>query len=445
MRQFLNVLSVVLISFLTSSLSTAAPDAQNVRVQLDVEKWVLPNGLTVLLHQDPSVPLVSYQQWYRVGSKDEQVGLTGLAHFFEHLMFKGSENFSKETFNRDLNSKGANFNAFTSGDYTGYYINAPADALEYLIKVEADRMRRLVFDEKEIQTEREVVKEERRVRYENSPEGFLWIALPKLMYQNLPYRWPTIGSMEDLNRAKLSDFKDFYTRFYAPNNAVIVVAGLFDKSQVRKWIEKEYGDFKSQEIVRPEFKPEPVQTKPRSETISWKVDSPRMTIAYPTVDIKNKDAYALEILGAILGDGASSRLHHKLVYEDQLVTSVSAFHYPQTLAGRMIFSASLKKGTSANTIRKIIENEILNLLNRGLKKDELEKAKNQILTSQVDMLKKVSGRARALAFNEIVFEDYSRLFSDLERYMEVSEDDILRVAKTYLKPKFQNIVIVQPE
>lgn len=435
------IFSLVIV-FAPNSFSDAK---DSVRVNLEVEKWVLPNGLTVLLHQDHSVPLVSYQQWFRVGSKDEVVGLTGLAHFFEHLMFKGSANYSKDTFNRVLNAKGANFNAFTSGDYTGYYINAPTETLEYIIKVEADRMRRLVFDEKEIQTEREVVKEERRVRYENSPEGFLWIALPELMYQNLPYRWPTIGSMEDLNRAKLSDFKDFYTKFYAPNNSVIVVAGHFDKGQVKEWIKNEYGGFEAQKISRPEYKPEPEQSKPRIKTISWKVQSPMMAVAYPTVNIENKDSYALEVLGVILGDGESSRLHKKLVYQDQLATSASAFHYPQSLAGRMIFTASLKKGVSPTTVRKLIQNEIMQIINKGVTDGELEKAKNQILTSQVNALKKVSGRARALAYNEIVFGDYTRLFTDLERYLAVTEQDLQRVAKSYLGAQKQNVVIVKPE
>lgn len=429
---------------LVTSLSIFA-STESVRVDLEVEKWVLPNGLTVLFHEDHSTPLVSYQQWYRVGSKDEVVGQTGLAHFFEHLMFKGSQNFSKDTFNRVLNAKGANFNAFTSGDYTGYYINAPTENLDYLIKVEADRMRRLLFDEAEIQTEREVVKEERRVRYENSPEGFLWIALPELMYQNLPYRWPTIGSMEDLNKAKLEDFKKFYTQYYAPNNAVIVVAGHFNKAQAKKLIEKEYGGFESQAINRPEFKPEPEQTKPRSKDISWKVQSPILSMAYPTATIKNPDSYALEILGAILGDGSSSRLHQKLVYVDQLATSVSSFNYPQELAGRMIFTANLKKGVASTTVKKLIENEISKVVRSGVKPEELEKAKNQLLTSQVESLKKVSGRARSLAFNEIVFGDYKRLFTDLERYLEVTDADIRRVAKTYLVPQKLNFVTVKPE
>lgn len=444
LREFLLVLMVCVVPYADAQQDQSSAQ-DSVRVNLDVEKWVLPNGLTVLLHRDPTVPLVSYQQWFRVGSKDEVPGLTGLAHFFEHLMFKGSEHYSKEVFNRVLNSKGANFNAFTSGDYTGYYINAPTETLEFIIKVEADRMRHLTFNEKEIQTEREVVKEERRVRYENSPEGFLWIALPKLMYKNLPYRWPTIGSMEDLNRAKLSDFKAFYKKYYAPNNAVIVVAGLFDKSQVKEWIREAYGSFEPQKIERPKYKPEPVQTKRRSETISWKVQGPMMAMAYPTVDVKNDDSYALEILGVILGDGASSRLYRKLVYQDQLATSVSAFSYPQFLAGRMIFTVNMKKGVSPTTVRKLIENELRMIINKGVTSRELEKAKNQILTGQVNMLKKISGRARALAYNEIMFGDYTRLFTDLERYLAVTGKDVQRVTKKYLQPQKENIVIVQPE
>ena len=252
-------LSLILFSILSAS-AWGSPPSDQVQVNLNVEKWTLPNGLTVLFHEDHSVPLVNYQQWFRVGSKDEVVGKTGLAHFFEHLMFRGSKNFPEETFSRVLNSKGANFNASTTMDYTNYYIEAPSSELEYLIRVEADRMRNLTINPSTINPEREVVKEERRSRYENSPEAFQWVILPELMYKNLPYRWPTIGSMKDLNSASVADFQNFYNEFYAPNNAVIVVAGDFKTADAKKWIEKAYGNFAAQELKRPEYKPEVPQT-----------------------------------------------------------------------------------------------------------------------------------------------------------------------------------------
>ena len=171
-------LSLILFSILSAS-AWGSPPSDQVQVNLNVEKWTLPNGLTVLFHEDHSVPLVNYQQWFRVGSKDEVVGKTGLAHFFEHLMFRGSKNFPEETFSRVLNSKGANFNASTTMDYTNYYIEAPSSELEYLIRVEADRMRNLTINPSTINPEREVVKEERRSRYENSPEAFSWPFISK--------------------------------------------------------------------------------------------------------------------------------------------------------------------------------------------------------------------------------------------------------------------------
>ncbi|NCN41087.1 insulinase family protein [bacterium] len=439
----LKILSILFITL--TSLSTFAEANQEVRVSLDVEKWVLPNGLTVLFQEDHSVPLVSYHQWFRVGSKDEVVGRTGLAHFFEHLMFRGSKNFPQETFSRVLNSKGANFNAFTSTDYTGYYIEAPSSELDFIIKVEADRMRNLKINPETINPEREVVKEERRVRYENSPEGFQWIALPELMYKNLPYRWPTIGSMKDLNEASVKDFQSFYDEFYAPNNAVIVVAGDFDKSKTKKWIEAAYGDFQSQKIERPSYSPEPVQTKRKAKTIKWKVQSPIMTMAYHTESVGSKESYALEVLGSILGDGDSSRLHRKLVYHGQLATSVSAFSYAQLLAGRMIVIANLKTGVSSSKVRDLIQAELNQIQKSGVTDQELQKVKNQILTQQVGMLKSIGGRARALAYNEVIFGDYTRLFTDLESYLSVTNEDVQAVAKKYLSSNLQNIAIVQPE
>jgi zinc protease len=443
MRLFLNLF--LALGLCGGAAVFAEENAQSVRVNLNVEKWTLPNGLTVLFHEDHSVPLVSYQQWFRVGSKDEVPGHTGLAHFFEHLMFKGSKNYPKETFNRVLNAKGANFNAFTTTDYTGYFINAPSSQLEFIIKVEADRMRNLIISPEEIKTEREVVKEERRTRYENSPEGYMWVALPELMYQNLPYRWPTIGSMKDLNDSKTEDFQNFYNEFYAPNNAVVVVAGHFDTAQVKKWIQAQYGSFQAQKLERPKVTPEPEQKKARQKIVPWKVQSPIVMVAYPTVDVQDQDSYALEILGTLLGSGESSRLYHKLVYQDQLATGVSSFNYAQVLAGKMMFIMNLKKGVSPATAKKLLENEIWMLINKGVSAGELEKAKNQILTGQVEELKKVSGRARALVYNEIIFGDYKRLFTDLEKYLAVTPEDLQRVAKKYLVPEHENIVIIQPQ
>ena len=211
-----------------SQAGWSTPDLSKA-IQIDVEKYELSNGLTVLLAEDHSVPMVSYHQWFRVGSKDEDAGRTGLAHFFEHMMFKGTPKHSKEFFGQELASKGAEFNAFTSDDYTGYYIEIPKDHLKLAIDIESDRMRNLTLDPKDVNSEREVVKEERRMRYDNQPEGVIRESLDEMMFKNLPYRWPVIGSMEDLNQASNADLRAFYKRYYSPNNAVVVVAGDFSK------------------------------------------------------------------------------------------------------------------------------------------------------------------------------------------------------------------------
>ncbi len=217
----------LLVGLLFSSMAVAAtaPDLEKA-IQIPVEKYQLSNGLTVLLNEDHSVPLVSYQQWFRVGSKDEEPGRTGLAHFFEHMMFKGTAKYSKDVFGQVLGPKGADFNAFTTADYTGYYITLPREHLQLAISIESDRMRNLLLDPKDVSSEREVVKEERRMRYDNQPEGVIRETLDEMMFKNLPYRWPVIGSMADLNMASNADLRAFYKRYYSPNDAVVVVSGI---------------------------------------------------------------------------------------------------------------------------------------------------------------------------------------------------------------------------
>lgn len=441
MRHFI---PIILAAF---SLTCGALTPQDLEkaIQFPVEKYQLKNGLTVILHSDTSIPAVSIQQWFRVGSKDEVVGRTGLAHFFEHMMFKGTKKFGKDTWGKFLNGKGAETNAFTSNDYTGFYINAPSENLDLLLQIESDRMRNLSLDPKDVNSEREVVKEERRMRYDDSIEGGINEKMSDIMFTNLPYHWQPIGSMIDLNAASMEDLHKFYKTFYSPNNAVLVVAGSFRSEDAKKMIDKYYGDLPREEIVRPAIKDEEPQTKERRAVILREAQAPTVAVGYRLPDLNSPDNYALDLLAIVLGQGQSSRLYKQMVYKKEIALNVYAASWSQKLAGQFALGASLKPKGDPEKALALFEEQVKIMRDKPVSQKELDKARNLLMKEYVDSLKRVSGRAHRLANDEILFGDYTRIFTDLKKYQEVTVEDVKRVAKLYLQPNQRNIVIVHPK
>jgi len=430
---------------LTLSAHAVTPQDLEKAIQFPVEKYQLKNGLTVLLHPDSSIPAVSIQQWFRVGSKDEVPGRTGLAHFFEHMMFKGTKKFGKDTWGKFLNGKGAETNAFTSDDYTGYYINAPAEHLDLLLQIESDRMRNLSLDPKDVNSEREVVKEERRMRYDDNIEGGIREKMNEIMFTNLPYHWLPIGSMTDLNAASMDDLHKFYKTYYSPNNAVLVIAGSFKPEEAKKLVDKYYSGLPKEDIQRPVIKPEAPQTKEVRAVIDREAQAPTVAVGYRLPDVNSPDNYALDLLSIILGQGESSRLHKQLVYKKEMALSVYAASWNQVLAGQFSIGAGLKPKADPEKVLALMEAQVKLMRDKPVTQKELDKARTLFMTDYVDGLKRVSGRAHRLASYEILFGDYTRIFSDLKKYQEVTVDDIRRVAKLYLQPNQRNIVIVHPK
>ncbi|MGZ3722841.1 MAG: M16 family metallopeptidase [Bdellovibrionales bacterium] len=438
---------LILIFSLFFSLTAKAVTPQELEkaIQFPVEKYQLKNGLTVLLHPDSSIPSVSIQQWFRVGSKDEVVGRTGLAHFFEHMMFKGTKKFGKDTWGKFLNGKGAETNAFTSDDYTGYYINAPSENLELLMKIESDRMRNLLLDPKEVNSEREVVKEERRMRYDDNIEGGIREKMNDIMFTNLPYHWLPIGSMEDLNKASMEDLHKFYKTYYSPNNAVLVLAGAFKVEDAKKLVEEYYGGLPKEEIQRPVIKAEEPQTKEHRAVIEREAQTPTVAVGYRLPDLNSPDNYALDLLSIVLGQGESSRLWKQLVYKKEMALNVYAASWNQVLAGQFSLGASLKPKSDPEKALSLMEEQVKMVRDKTVSQKELDKARNLFMKEYVDGLKRISGRAHRLASYEILYGDYKRIFSDLQKYQEVTVEDLHRVAKLYLQPGQRNIVIVHPK
>ena len=440
-----------LLSLLTFCLVgfTAAPEAGSansagLRISFPVVKYKLENGLTVLLQEDHSVPMISYHTWYRVGSRDEQPGVTGAAHMLEHMMFKGAKKYSGKDFDQILHENGITNNAFTSWDYTGFYENLPASKLELMMDVEVDRMRFLALRAADLKSELEVVKEERRWRVDNNPSGLLRETLFGMAFEKNPYRWPVIGTMQDITNYTPEKLRVFYDQYYVPNNAVLVLVGDLEIEKTKALIQKYYGQLKASPLPPRQYPQETPQLKPRRRIVKSDVQSPTVMLAYPGVASGHPDSFALDLLASVLGNGPSSHLNRKLVYNAQVATSAGSYDQTNADPGLFLATASLKPGQNAGQAEKMLHQEVMRLKTAPLLTKELDKAKNQLMKDFVEGLTTIDGKAQSLAVNEIIYGSYEKLFTDLEKYEAVTVADLSRVAKEYLKSERENVAILLP-
>lgn len=419
--------------------------AGDLNISFPVEKFKLDNGLTVLLVEDHSVPMISYHTWYRVGSRDEKPGVTGAAHMLEHMMFKGAQKYSGKDFDRILHENGITNNAFTTTDYTGFYENLPSDKLDLIMDMEVDRMQGLALKAEDLKSELQVVAEERRWRVDNNPHGLLREMLMSNLYQVHPYRWPTIGYMKDIDQYTVDKLRHFYDTYYVPNNAVLSIAGDFDSVEIKKKIKKYYGPLKAKQLPSRVYEQEPKNKKFVKQKLKWQVSQTSFALAFPGLAAGHADSYALDLLSVILGGDRSSRLHQKLVYQKQQCSSVSTFNMTNADPGAFMISAELKANSSLEKVKKEILEQIVLLQKTKVTLKELEKARNQTMMDYMNGLLTIDGKAQSLAINEIIFSDYQRLFSDLKRYDQVTVEQIQNVAKQYLKPEFMVQVELLPK
>lgn len=420
--------------------------AQDLQIQLPVEKYKLANGLTVILLEDHSSPLVSYQTWYKVGSRNEQIGSTGLAHLFEHMMFKGTQKNPGKSFDQMLRKLGVTNNAYTTQDKTVYYEVLPTDALEKVIELESDRMQGLVVTEQSLRSEIEVVKEERRMRYDNSVEGEMREILFSILYKVHPYRWPVIGSMVDLDNTTVKKCMDFYHTFYAPNNAVLTVVGDFQTSKLKLLLEKYYGALQaSSNIKEPMLDKEPEQHDMRQQIIERNVQSESVLLGFRSVASGEDDMYAIDLLSSVLSDGSSSRLYKKLVYELQLVTGVHVYQHNMKDSGMLVVMLQMRPGVSREKAIKAVQGEIWRIKNSGITDNELEKVKNMTMKSYIDGLKTNQGKANMLGAKEVYHGDYQLLYKDLQKYASVSREQITKIADKYFNFQNMNMVVALPK
>lgn len=417
----------------------------DLNIEFPVEKFVLENGLTVLLAPDRSIPMVSYHTWYKVGSRNESPGVTGAAHMLEHMMFKGAKKYSGKDFDRILHENGITNNAFTSWDYTGFYQNLPSSRLELMMDMEVDRMRFLKVDPKDLLSEQQVVAEERRWRVDNNPQGLMREVLFGELYKIHPYTWPVIGTMNDIQAYTSDKLRYFYNEYYVPNNAVLVLSGDFQVEPTKKLIQKYYGKLKAHPVKEKTFPAEPPRQSKSLKVIEKQIQAPALALGLQGLSAGDSESYALDLLAAVLGDGQSSRLYKKLVLDGTQATSVGAFSLANKNPGSFLISAQLKPGADLLAVEAVILSELDRMKTTLVSAPELQRAKSKVVADYVDNLTTIDGKAQALALNEIIFGDYKRLFSDLERYDKVTPAELQKAAQKYLNPQHRVTVHLVPQ
>jgi zinc protease len=421
--------------------------ATNVRPpKLTYERIKLANGLTVLLHQDRSTPIAHVQLWYHVGSKDERPGRTGFAHLFEHMMFKGSKNVEPEQHTSIVSSVGGQANAYTTEDSTVYWQTVPAQYLPLVLWMEADRMATLRVDERTFRNEREVVKEERRMRIENQPYGRLNEILFSQAFSVHPYRHPVIGSMTDLEAATIDDVRDFYRTYYVPSNCTVVIAGDFDVAQVKEQIDRYLARVPGTgEPVARDIAKEPIPEKEKRVTVAEPWPLPAVVVAHHITYDGHPDAYPLHIAAKVLSDGQSSRIYRKLVYETGL--ALTAFGGANIIEHPNLFYAVaiVNPGQSPAVVEKALIGELDRLTKEPISDRELQRAKNQFARDYILGRESLQDKATHLAHAEVIHSDVTTADGEFDIFQGISLADVQRVAKTYFTPERRVVLHVMPK
>ncbi len=414
--------------------------------QIKFEEYDLPNGLHVILHQDNSAPVVTTGVMYHVGAKDEAVGRTGFAHFFEHLLFEGTKNIKRGDWFKIVSSNGGTNNANTTNDRTYYYETFPSNNEQLGLWMESERMKSGTINQVGVDTQREVVKEEKRLRMDNQPYGNLFTAVQNNLFTKHPYHWSTIGSMDDLNAAKLEEFQDFYKKFYVPNNAVLVVAGDIKLDQTKKWISEYYGDIPKGTVTPKKFRQDEPITQEKVFTVTDKnIQLPAYVFAYRTPASKEKDAYTLDMLSSYLSNGKSSVLYKKLVDEEKKALQIQAFNQGLEDAGIFAFFAIPMGATPKATLQIDIDAEIKRLQNTLISEGDYQKLLNQFENQFVNSNSSVQGIAHSLAHNYMLMGNTNLINKEIDIYRSVSRQDIMNAAKKYLNPNQRIVINYVPE
>lgn len=413
--------------------------------KLQYEITTLPNGLTLVLSEDHSTPIVHVNLTYHVGSKNEKPGRTGFAHLFEHLMFKGSKNVLPEAHTSYIASVGGQSNAFTTDDETTFWQTVPSQYLPLVLWLEADRMATLRMDRETFANEREVVKEERRMRVDNQPYGKLNEIIYEQAFSVHPYKHPTIGSMADLEAASLEDVRDFYRTYYVPSNATMVIVGDFDSAQALQLVNQYLGRVpKAEREVPRDIPKEPPQTKEKRVTLQQPVPLPAVVVAYHVTYDGNPDSYPLHIAAKVLSDGQSSRIYKKLVYEKQL--AVAAFGSANLIEDPNLFYAVaiVQPGRSTEEVATALIAELERLKTEPITEHELQQTKNQFARDYILNRESNQQKAGQLSHAVVIHRDIKTADGEFDIFEKITADDVQRVAKTYFRPENRLVLTLMP-
>lgn len=396
-------------------------------------RFVLPNGLKVLVHEDSSTPMAVVNILYDVGARDEDPSRTGFAHLFEHLMFGGSIHIPE--YDDELQKAGGENNAYTTNDLTNYYCQLPSANIETAFWLESDRMLSLAFSKKSLDVQIKVVSEEFKEHYLNKPYGDVWFKMREMAFEEHPYRWMTIGKeLKHIEEASLADVKGFFSKHYTPNNAILVVAGNVVTEQVYELAEKWFGDIPAGERYQRRIKPEPEQHAARRMDITANVPVDAFLKTWHMPSRNDPRYYAVDLMGDILGSGASSRLYQALVKEQQLFTNIDCYHFGSTDAGLLCIDGKLVKGVSPEQAEAAVEAALTKLKDQGVTVVELEKVKNKTESTLAFEDMSVMNRAASLAYYELL-GDAQLMNTELEKYQAITAEEILMESRSLFQEK----------
>lgn len=422
--------------------------SQEKGLSVPYERIELRNGLNVILHEDHTIPRVSVNVWYHVGSGHEKPGRTGFAHLFEHIMFEGSGNVPEGMFDVWLEAAGGDNNGSTNGDRTNYYENMPGNALELALFLESDRMGFLLdaMSPEKVDGQRDVVKNERRQRYENQPYGMVWIVMAQNLYpKDHPYSWPTIGSMTDLSAASYEDVVEFFRKYYVPNNASMVIAGDISVEQTRSLVAKWFDEIPAGKPVEPIDPPAASLTVEKRLVMEDRVQLPRLYMSWLTPALFQPGDAEMDILANILAGGKNSRLYKRLVYDMQIAQDVSAFQSSASLSSSFWIIAIARAGHTLAELETVIQEEINRLKTEGPENREVQRAVNQFEASFLNGLETSAGKADQLNNYFVRTGNPDYFNEDLARYKAVRNNDIRAMAKTFLPDGARVVLSVVPQ
>ena len=445
MRSTLFSFSLYLV--LSCSAALAAPEVG----QANTHEFQLSNGLKLIVREDHRAPTVAHMVWYRAGSIDEVNGKTGVAHVLEHMMFKGTHKVKPGEFSRLVAAVGGRENAFTSRDYTAYFQQVERSKLDEVMRLEADRMSNLNFDDTEFLKEIQVVMEERRLRTEDNPSSLLYESLMATAYISSPYRYPVVGWMNDLVNLKASDARDWYRSWYKPNNATVVIAGDVDPKVILQAVEKYYGAASAREL--PERKPqtEPLQKGIKRVQVKAPADSARLAMAWKVPKLRpsaldDNEPYALELLTAVLDGYDNARLNRKLIKQERVVNDVGV-GYDMISRGPELFliSASMAKGKTVEQAENSIRKALKELVDNGILESELKRIKVRILSEQIYKRDSIFGQAMEIGSTEMAGFSWRDIDQMLEKMQTITPAEVQAVAKKYLVDDGLTIAVLDPQ